>query len=96
MDKLVVDLADFTMPEERHTTQISTCVPNEIPHNSAIFDMLIWKDENGTVHADLVTPKTHGKYMPPQLILQSLVEYCLQRATSSDVEVIQISCVTEL
>lgn len=97
VDKLVVDLAHFTMSDEFSDRLPITKHPEGIPHNSAVFDMMIWKDAGGVVHADLVTPSTHGKYMPCQAVLHCLTTYCLEHAdVNMEDGSIRISCVTEL
>jgi hypothetical protein len=71
--------------------------PNGIPHNSAVFEILLWKDAGGGVHADMVTPSTHGKFMPCQAVLHCLSKYCLGgAAVVLEEEAIRICCVTEL
>ena len=69
-----------------------------ILHNSAIFDMTFWQEDgNGTLHANLVSPATHVRYMPPPAALQCVFDYCLQ---PDDVRKedgsFHIRCVTDL
>jgi hypothetical protein len=70
VDKLVVDLADFTMQEEQTGFNHKIQPPDGIPHNSAVFEMLFWTDPAGCTHTDMATPKIHSKYMPSMLVLQ--------------------------
>jgi hypothetical protein len=51
VDKFVVDLASFTMSEEEVHTERDVPILTHIPHNSAVFDMLFWTDNNGGFHA---------------------------------------------
>jgi hypothetical protein len=60
VDKLVIDLADFIMQEELTGPKL----PNGIPHNSDVFELMFWRDPAGTTHADLATPNIHSTYMP--------------------------------
>ena len=97
IDKFVVDLASFNMSEEEEPTDISVSTSTYIPHNSAVFDMLVRTDTNGARHIDMATPETHGKYLPTMDILKCLFEFCSQRTHITNVDVIQrIRCVTEL
>jgi hypothetical protein len=79
VDKLVVDLADFTMQE--HVSEPDAC-PNPrhaCPMSSAVFDIVFWNEVNGQLHADLNSPKTHGKFLPPLSVLHCLADYCINR-----------------
>ena len=97
VDKLVVDLADFTMSETSTSKESGPIVSHDIPHNSAVFDMSFWKDDSGHVHADMATPKIHGKYMPSMIVLQCLTDYCIHKDGLCRVDDITIIwCVTEL
>ena len=96
VDKFVVDIADFTMSDDLEEPSSETQRPNGIPHNSAVFDILIWKDAVGGVHADMATPSTHGKFMPCQAVLHCLTKHCLGgAAVVLEEEAIRICCVTE-
>jgi hypothetical protein len=49
------------------------------------------------VHADLKTPKVHGKYMPPMHVLHCLSDYCIQHQDVPRVDgKITIRCYTEI
>ena len=97
VDKLVVDIADYTMSDDfdKHCSKPGST--DGIPHNSAVFDISIWKDTTGAVHADMVTPSIHGKYMPCQAVLHCLTSYCMQLTDAPLVDgAICVRCVTEL
>ena len=79
VDKLVVNLAGFTMAEAGTSKLPAPPTSDGIPHNSAVFDMVFWTDEAGNLHADLGTPKIHGKYLPGMLVLQYLADFCMNR-----------------
>ncbi len=98
IDKFVVDLASFTMSEEEEPLETPvTSSSTFIPHNSAVFDMLLWTDSNGAQHLDMDTPKRHGKYLPSMDIMKLLFDYCSQRNQATIVDGVQrIRCVTEL
>ncbi len=98
IDKFVVDLASFTMSEEEEPLETPvTSSSTFIPHNSAVFDMLLWTDSNGAQHLDMDTPKRHGKYLPSMDIMKLLFDYCSQRNQATIVDGVQhICCVTEL
>ena len=97
VDKFVVDIADFTMSERNEKQEPNTERPDGIPHNSAVFDMLIWMDDTGGVHADMTTPLIHGKYMPCQSVLHCLTDYCLHHGEINVEEgSIRIRCISEL
>jgi hypothetical protein len=55
------------------------CIVDGATPSSASFDIEFWIDTAGQVHADLKTPKVHGKYMPPMDVLHCLSDYCIQR-----------------
>jgi hypothetical protein len=97
VDKLVVDLADYTMSEDRHLASLQVTNLPVIPHNAAVFDMLFWVDASGNVHADMATPKTHGKYMPSIDVLQCLSNHFQHTKVANRQEsVTLIRCMTEL
>lgn len=97
LDQLVVKQAEFTMCHDRPVQRSEHHDPNSVPHNSAMFDMLFWKDDQEKVHADLATPKIHGKYMPCMRILQVLADFCMPTLGANQEGVItRIRCVTEL
>jgi hypothetical protein len=97
VDKLVVELADATMSEDRGSSTPEETSGDSIPHNAAVFDMLFWADSTGNHHVDMVTPERHGKFMPSLLVLQCLTEYCLSpdKVNRGDGATL-IRCVTEL
>ena len=97
VDKFVVDVAEFTMSDQNDKANVVER-PDGVPHNSAIFDMLIWMDTTGAVHADMSTPTIHAKYMPCQAVLHCLTSFCLEHGGYCNDEggVIRIRCVTEL
>jgi hypothetical protein len=76
VDKLVVNLADFTMQEHLSTPPAIVCVPNAFPTSTAVFDLSFWKDSDTLLHVDISNPKSHGKFMPPQSVLILLSNYC--------------------
>ena len=93
VDKLVVDLADFTMSSTAATATTMPQLSNAIPHNLAIFDMQFWTDATGHVHADIATPTIHGKYLPSTIVLHCLAAYCMGHDIIEIVDVItQIVC----
>ena len=97
IDKFVVDLATFNMAEEEVPTDTIIPTSTYIPHNSAVFDMLLWTDIEGVQHADIATPNSHGKYMPSMDVLECLFEYCSTGTHGTDIDGAQrIRCVTEL
>ena len=97
MDKFVVELASFTMSENEVAKQCITPTGAYIPHNSAVFDMLLWTDNHGVPHVDMATPKSHGKYLPSIDILKCLFEFCTLGTHGTVVDgVLRIRCVTEL
>lgn len=98
VDKFVVDLADFTMSEAIFPEKdIIVPPPDGVSHNSAVFDMVFWSDINGTVHADVMTPAIHSKFVPCSRVLHTLSLYCMGREdVSRHNGVTQIRCVTEL
>ncbi len=96
IDKLVVDLASFTMEEHVGGSPTIPCVSEGVTPSSATFDILFWVDISGQVHADLKTPKVHRKYMPPMNVLHCLSDYCIQREDVPTVEGKKtIRCYTE-
>jgi hypothetical protein len=97
VDKLAVDLADFTMQEERKGPINDTKPPDGIPHNSAVFEMLFWTDPAGSAHADLMTPKIHSKYMPSMLVIQCIYDFLMEQDNPHSIDgTTRIRCVTEL
>ena len=97
IDKLVVDLASFTMNEHLEGSQSTPNVQDGVTPSSATFDILFWVDTTGQVHADLMTPTVHGKYMPPMHVLHCLSDYCIERADVGRVDgKITIRCYTEM
>ena len=97
VDKFVVDIADYTMSDDLDKTSTPVERPDGIPHNSAVFDILIWVDTIGAVHADVTTPDVHGKYMPCQSVLHCLTTFCLNSDHMDISEAsVRIRCVTEL
>ena len=97
IDKFVVDLATFNMAEEEVLTDTIIPTSTYIPHNSAVFDMLLWTDIEGVQHADIATPKSHGKYLPTMDVLKCLFEFCLAGTHGTVVDGVHcIRCVTEL
>ena len=79
VDKLVVELADFNMCSDSSPSPPKITVSNEIPHNSARFNMQVWFDTNQGLHVDLQHPSSHGKYLPSTPVLNCLADFCLQR-----------------
>ena len=97
IDKLVVDLASFTMNEHLEDSQPTPNVPDGVTPSSATFDLSFWIDNTGQVHADLMTPTVHGKYMPPMHVLHCLSDYCLGKPDIvRDDGTIMIRCYTEI
>jgi hypothetical protein len=97
VDKLVVDIADYTMSDDLDKNCTKLECNDGIPPNSAVFDMRIWKDMTGAVHADMATPSIHGKYMPCQAVLHCLTSYCMEMTDVHLVDgAICVRCVTEL
>ena len=97
IDKFVVDLATFHMADADEDRETILASNTYIPHNSAVFDMVLWTDINGVQHADIATPKTHGKYLPTMDILKCLFEFCFGGTQGSVVDGVQrIRCITEL
>ena len=97
VDKFVVDIADYTMSDDLEKSSMCNSRQDGVPHNAAVFDMLVWVDANGAVHADVTTPAIHGKYMPCQSVLHCLTSYCLASDNMDLVEEsVRIRCVTEL
>ena len=97
IDKLVVDLASFTMREHLEGTQPAPSILNGVTPSSATFDILFWVDIAGQVHADLKTPKVHGKYMPPMHVLHCLSDFCKVRQDVSRIGgKTTIRCYTEI
>jgi hypothetical protein len=96
VDKLVVDLADFTMQAHCAEPDMMSNTLNGCPLSSAVFDILFWNDVHGQLHADLNSPKTHGKYLPPMLVLHCLADYCHSRTDiKRESGKIRIRCYTE-
>jgi hypothetical protein len=97
VDKLVVDLAEFKMVDDPPPVPPVPASDIRIPHNSAIFDILFWREDNGELHADMSTPHIHGKYMPSMSVLQCLADYCLDEDNGLAMDGTScIRCVTEL
>ena len=97
IDKLVVDLASFTMQEHLDGAQPTQSVMDGVTPSSAMFDLMFWVDRTGQVHADLKTPIVHGKYMPPMSVLHCLSDYCIARNHGYNAEEkIVIRCFTEV
>ena len=98
VDKLVVQLADFKMSDQALASIPALCEGIVVPHNSAVFDMIFWQEDgNGTLHANLVSPTTHAKFMPPPVVLRCIYEFCLQRVdVRKDDGSFHIRCVTDL
>ena len=97
IDKLVVDLASFTMEDHLEGSTTMATVTEGVTPSSATFDIVFWVDTEGLVHADLMTPKIHGKYMPPMSVLHSLSDYCNQRQdVKGDDGKITLRCYTEI
>ena len=97
IDKLVVDLASFTMEDHLEGSTTMSTVTEGVTPSSATFDIVFWVDTAGLVHADLMTPKIHGKYMPPMSVLHSLSDYCNQRQdVKRDHGKITLRCYTEI
>ncbi len=97
VDKLVVDLADFTMQEEQTGSNNENRPTDGIPHNSAVFELLFWMDPAGCTHADMATPNIHSKYMPSMSVLHCISDYLIEQDNVYSIDgVTRIRCVTEL